>query len=297
MTVGGRCGSVLLAATAVFAATESLATAETARVALVVGVNQGRRDMPRLRFAERDAERFAAVLADVGQVAKERIVVLRSPGGSALRAALDRVEATARERRSAGDKVVVLFYYSGHADGLNLQLGDEAVPFSEIRGRLERSSANVRVAFVDSYKAGGLTESRGIAPAPSFDLVVTDRLDVAGAAFITSASASEVAQESAELESGYFTHYLISALRGAGDADDDGRVTLAEAYQVRVREDSPRHRAHHRRHPASVVCVPDCRPWRSSPRRSEGPPRRRAQCTAAWAGAPQGTPAASTDRS
>src|SRR4029453_6409903 len=66
---------------------------------------------------------------------------------------------------------------------------------------------------------------------PSFDLVVTDRLDVAGAAFVTSASASESAQESAELASSYFTHYLISALRGAGDADDDGRVTLSEAYQ------------------------------------------------------------------
>jgi uncharacterized caspase-like protein len=204
---------------------------ETTRLALVVGVNQGRPGAPKLRFAERDADRFAAVLVEVGQVARDKLVVLRSPRGAQLRAALDRLEETARARRAAGDKVVILFYYSGHADGINLELGAEAISFAEIRGRLERSSADIRVAFVDSCKAGGLTEAKGISPGPSFDLVVTDRLDVAGAAFVTSASASESAQESAELESSYFTHYLISALRGAGDADDDGRVTLSEAYQ------------------------------------------------------------------
>jgi uncharacterized caspase-like protein len=230
MTVGAR-GGLLLALAATLAAEDAFAAGETVRLALVVGANQGKRDAPKLRFAERDAQRFAAVLGEVGQVPKQQIVVLRSPRPGDLRAALDRIEAAARERRAAGDKVVVLFYYSGHADGINLEIGEEAIPFAEIRGRLERSSADVRVAFVDSCKAGGLTESKGLAPGPSFDLVVTDRLDVAGAAFVTSASASEVAQESAELESSYFTHYLISALRGAGDADDDGRVTLAEAYQ------------------------------------------------------------------
>jgi uncharacterized caspase-like protein len=204
---------------------------ETTRLALVVGVNQGRPGAPKLRFAERDAERFAAVLAEVGQVAHDKLVVLRSPRGAQLRAALDRLEETARARRAAGDKVVILLYYSGHADGINLELGAESISFAEIRTRLERSAADIRVAFVDSCKAGGLTEAKGISRGPSFDLVVTDRLDVAGAAFVTSASASESAQESAELESSYFTHYLISALRGAGDADDDGRVTLSEAYQ------------------------------------------------------------------
>jgi hypothetical protein len=231
MTTGVRCCSVVSVIVATLAFAELPAAAETIRLALVVGVNEGRSGSARLRFAERDAERFAAVLAEVGQVPADGIVLLRSPRVADLRAALDRVEAVARARRGAGDKVVILFYYSGHADGINFEFGSELVPFAEIRGRLERSSADIRVAFVDSCKAGGLTESKGIAPGPSFDLVVTDRLDVAGAAFVTSASANESAQESAELGSSYFTHYLISALRGAGDVDEDGRVTLAEAYQ------------------------------------------------------------------
>jgi hypothetical protein len=213
------------------AAGEARAHAETVRLAVVVGANRGRAGTATLRFAERDAERIASVLLEVGQLRPPQLVVLKSPGAAQLRAALDGLELTARARHAAGDKVVLLFYYSGHADGLNLELGGESVPFGEIRERLERSAADIRVAFIDSCRAGGITETKGISPGPSFDLVVTDRLDVAGAAFVTSASASESAQESAELGSSYFTHYLVSALRGAGDADGDKRVTLAEAYQ------------------------------------------------------------------
>src|SRR6187431_900207 len=90
----------------VIAGAAPAAASETTRLALVVGVNEGRSGAAKLRFAERDAERFAAVLAEVGQVSKDRLVVLRSPRSAQLRAALDQIEATARARRAAGDKVV-----------------------------------------------------------------------------------------------------------------------------------------------------------------------------------------------
>lgn len=207
------------------------AHAETVRLAIVVGANRGNAGTATLRYAERDAERVAGVLVEVGQILPAQVSLLKAPSAAQLRSMMDRIEAVARTRRAAGDKVVVLFYYSGHADGVNLELGGDALPFGEIRDRLERSAADIRVAFIDSCRAGGITEGKGLSPGPSFDIVVTDRLDVAGAAFVTSASASESAQESSELESSYFTHYLVSALRGAGDADGDKRVTLAEAYQ------------------------------------------------------------------
>ena len=41
----------------------------------------------------------------------------------------------------------------------------------------------------------------------------------------------EAAQESAAIGGSFFTHHLEVALRGAGDADGDGRVTLAEAFR------------------------------------------------------------------
>jgi hypothetical protein len=41
----------------------------------------------------------------------------------------------------------------------------------------------------------------------------------------------EAAQESAQLGGSFFTHHLDVAMRGAGDADEDGQVTLAEAFR------------------------------------------------------------------
>lgn len=48
---------------------------------------------------------------------------------------------------------------------------------------------------------------------------------------MASSSASELSQESDELTSSYFTHHLLLALRGAGDANGDGKVSLDEAYR------------------------------------------------------------------
>src|SRR4029077_15309162 len=40
-----------------------------------------------------------------------------------------------------------------------------------------------------------------------------------------------LSQESDQLTSSYFTHHLLLALRGAGDANCDGRVSLDEEYR------------------------------------------------------------------
>ena len=55
--------------------------------------------------------------------------------------------------------------------------------------------------------------------------------DMKGYAFITSSSATEAAQESSRLKRSFFTHNLISGMRGAADRNLDGRITLNEAYQ------------------------------------------------------------------
>ncbi|HEY2514164.1 MAG TPA: hypothetical protein VGI39_25030 [Polyangiaceae bacterium] len=52
---------------------------------------------------------------------------------------------------------------------------------------------------------------------------------------MASSTSQELSQESDELKASYFTHHLVSALRGAGDADGDGRVSLDEAYRYAYR--------------------------------------------------------------
>ena len=57
-----------------------------------------------------------------------------------------------------------------------------------------------------------------------------------GYAFLTSSSENEAAQESERLRGSFFTHALLTGLRGAADVSGDGKVTLNEAYQFAFNE-------------------------------------------------------------
>jgi caspase domain-containing protein len=194
------------------------------RVAIVAsaGVADGQAS---LRYAERDADRVASVLRELGGF--DRVYQLREPGVGMLRDALAAVD-----REAAGDpNLEVVFYYSGHADAQGLLLDHERFSFDELRARLEQSHALVRVAFLDACYAGGIVRPKGGHPAPSYTLENVEPPHVRGAAIIAAGTASELAQESSEIEGSYFTHHMLSGLRGAGDRDGNGLVTLAEAYQ------------------------------------------------------------------
>jgi hypothetical protein len=86
------------------------------------------------------------------------------------------------------------------------------------------------VAIVDACEAGELTQVKGASPSVAVDFVLPSDELVQGTALIASTAVGESAQESAAIGGSFFTHHLEIALRGAGDADGDGRVTLAEAF-------------------------------------------------------------------
>jgi hypothetical protein len=65
----------------------------------------------------------------------------------------------------------------------------------------------------------------------AFALPLPGEESAQGTAFITSSAAGEAAQESARIGGSFFTHHLEAALRGAGDTDGDGKVTLVEAFR------------------------------------------------------------------
>lgn len=198
-------------------------TLMAARIAIVSSapVAQGQ---PALRYADRDADRVATVLRELGGF--EDVWVLKDVGPTSLRGALDKAE-----RRAQTEATELFIYYSGHADHAGLLLGDDRFSYAELRQRLQQSSASVRVAMVDACHAGQVVSTKGAHAAPAFDLTTPDLPGVKGAAILAASTASEVAQESSDLEGSYFTHHVLSALRGAGDSDGNGMVTLQEAYE------------------------------------------------------------------
>lgn len=208
-----------------------LPAAAAARFAVVVGNDVGAPGRPRLWFAEKDAERFRDTLLELGDFAPDRALLLRGDTVAQVREALAGVEARIEAARRAGERPLLVFYYSGHAGAGGLELGSGKLGFDELRRLVTGSSADAKVAIIDACEAGLLTQVKGASPAPALDfaLPVDDR--VRGTAFITSTAVGEAAQESAALGGSFFTHHLDIALRGAGDADGDGLVTLAEAFR------------------------------------------------------------------
>lgn len=205
----------------------------TRRLALIAGANDGGPNRARLRYAMADAERFARVLQQVGGVSGEDAIVLLDPSEASLRASLRELGARAMRARGSA-RTEVVFYYSGHSDEEGLLVRGARVPYTEVRRWLDGLDADVRIAVLDSCSSGALTRRKGGVAAAPFLLDASARLT--GQAILTSSSADEASQESDRIGASYFTHYLVTGLRGAADASQDGKVTLTEAYQFAFEE-------------------------------------------------------------
>ncbi|MCY1073157.1 caspase family protein [Archangium lansingense] len=210
-------------------------TGPVRRLALLVGVNDGGPERVRLRYAVSDARSFDKVLGELGGVAPGDRRVLVDVGRAGLLEALGELRARTEAARGSGaSRVEVLVYYSGHSDEEGLLLKGERLGYGELRRALNALPADVRIAVLDSCASGAFARAKGGTRRPAF--LVDTGSKVKGHAILTSSSEDEVSQESDRLGASYFTHHLISGLRGAADATRDGRVTLNEAYQFAFHE-------------------------------------------------------------
>jgi hypothetical protein len=206
------------------------AGAAVRRFALVAGEPDGGAGTVRLRYAERDARRIHDILVRVGGVREGDARLLLSQGAGAFRRALAELSQAAAAARGAGDRTLLLVYYSGHAKEDALRLGAGRIPLDELRGVLERAPADVRIGLLDSCRSGAITRAKGVRPAPAFDVKTGEDAGPSGLVLIASSAADEDSQESDAIGASWFTHHLASGLLGGADASGDGRVTLAEAY-------------------------------------------------------------------
>jgi len=210
------------------------ASATLRRFALVTGANNGGPQRVLLRYAQSDARAVARVLRDLGGISPEDTILLLEPGPDALEAAFLRMKVLLAEARARGLRTELFFYFSGHSDEEGLLLDDRHFTYPQIRRTLENLPADVRIAVLDSCASGALTRGKGGKwQAP---LLADASTQVRGHAFLTSASSDETAQESDRVGGSFFTHYLVSGLRGAADESRDGRVTLNEAYRYAFNE-------------------------------------------------------------
>ncbi len=207
------------------------ATAGVQRFAVLAGNNEGAPGMHLLYFAEDDAIKMQRVLTSVGGYQEDDVRVVLGGRRNDLLEAMTDVRRDIEAAKQRGDETLFLFYYSGHADENRLQLAHTWLGYEMLDELIERTGADVRLAFLDACQSGVMTGTKGGVKAPSFVFDISERLGASGQVVITSSSGDEASQESDEIGGSYFTHFLTSALMGAADEDADQRVTLAESYQ------------------------------------------------------------------
>jgi len=201
-----------------------------AAYAVLVGSNQAGPGQQALQWAVRDAERVQQVLVELGGFDAADIQLVEDPTPAELLGVLNSTAALLGAHAAQDEDTLFLFYYSGHAKAQGLELGDSELSLEVLEAKLEAMPSALTLVVLDACQAGAISGVKGATPAADFSHNASKGLSTRGLAVLASSTGTELSQESAELEGSFFTHHLITGLRGAADDNSDGRVTLSEAY-------------------------------------------------------------------
>ena len=223
-----------------------------------IGVNRYQDSkIPTLNYAENDARAFAEYFSEEVGLSQSNITLLVGEG--ARQRNIKKVLGTDLKNKATAKDQVIL-YFAGHgapepepstenADGLekyllpfdaNLDsLYSSAIPMREIQYLIQRFSSERVVLVLDtcfSGNAGGngrtinfktLGLRSGIISTDFYKKMSQGK----GKMILTASGGNQLSHELDEFKHGAFTYYLLEAMKGNGDNDKDGIVTVNEAYQ------------------------------------------------------------------
>jgi len=192
----------------------------TRRIGLFIGANEGNYGQEKLRFAESDAEAVSRVFSELGGINEEDNIKIPQPQltPAILNSWLEVIKSQLADAKRNGQRTEFIFYYAGHSERGNLNLGSQPYPTLGLLERIQNIEADTRIVILDMCYAGDA--ARGESAPISFD----------GCTVLTSTKANEESVEKTEINSTFFTHSLVTGLRGAADANGDANVTLKELY-------------------------------------------------------------------
>jgi GUN4-like/Caspase domain len=239
------------------------------RWAIIVGISRYQYQGWNLRYADRDAEElYKLLLTPSGGNFKEEFIAKltneEATTGNITRALRAFLKKPARE-----DLVIIYFACHGTPDfdrpgNVYLLTHDTepsdiagtALPMREIDLSLkENLLAEKVIILADTCHSAAIGGGIGRRSAVDDSALVNRYLQKVsqakgGIALLTSAEANEVSREDAKWGGGHgvFTHYLLEGMRGAGDLDRNGIVTVGELFEY-VR-DNVKRETNHDQHPS-----------------------------------------------
>ena len=198
------------------------------RYALIAASNNGGDGRVQLQYAESDALAMSKVFREIGGVSSSNSTILLSPSKKQIEDSLQGIRHRMKTETTSDQRAEFIFYYSGHSDETGLLLKDGKYLYKDLRAEITNVSADIKIAILDSCQSGAFTRLKGgIRTAP---FILNSANQITGSVFLAASSASEASQESDVIGGSFFTHYFVSALRGAADISGDKQITLNEAY-------------------------------------------------------------------
>lgn len=217
--------------------------------ALIIGISQfSDRKVPQLNYPAKDAKDFAALLDDpqVGRFNPDNVRVLLNADATTkeIKAGLNWLA-----RNAQPDDLVVVFIASHGSPremdtrnvnyivtsdteiGSQDQLFATALAMVEVTGVIRsRIQARRTLVLLDTCHSGAAAGGRGLQLTAEIgeSSVGSETLDIIrqgfGRAIITSSQAGQQSYESDDVKNGYFTYYLVQALRNSQGKDSINKV-------------------------------------------------------------------------
>ena len=209
--------------------------------AVVVGVARYLH-MQSLNYTDDDAYRMYAFLKspEGGALPDDQLVIMVDESATRNKIIKNMEEIFGR----ATEDDMVLFYFSGHGEKegllpIDYNGYDNVLEHKTISKILNKAKAKYKVCITDACYSGTMEETISKAKNVKEE---TDRISQLyknpledfnenSLALLVSSKSEETSVENAGLRQGIFSHFLLRALKGAADTNEDDVVTLGETYE------------------------------------------------------------------
>lgn len=209
---------------------ETAKSGDWVRFGVVVASSQGLAGDKPLQYAYNDGLRLEKLLRGLGQMHPDHVHLIRTESATELHDKLESIGNTIADLHLKGRKVLLQFYYTGHGGGRNFHVGGESVGFGEVKALLEKGNPEARIYVLDVCQGASFFASKGFSTTQPVRVAIDLDKATKGEVTISSSAVEEQAYEVKTLGGSIFTSNWEMALRGAGDRNRDGQVTLFEAY-------------------------------------------------------------------
>ena len=197
--------------------------------ALIVGVSEYANESDNLPYSAKAAAEINDLLKRQTTPDKISLLTDRQATSANILAAAERLFTT------TNNDDIVIFYFAGHGYEGGFASHDGWIDYGELKRIFRKTAAKRKIIFADACYSGDMRSPEQEGRSRSINLGNQQ------VCLFLSSRSDQFSWQTSELESGFFTFYLLAGLRGGADTNRDRIVTARELFDFvnpRVKEHS-----------------------------------------------------------